>query len=58
MDTSDKAFMGHDQKLKWLAFSLYPLSFFLYCPFNLHIQQAYQDFNILFYMGKFDFERK
>ena len=26
--------MGRDQELKWLAFSLYPLSFFLYCPFN------------------------
>ena len=27
-------FMGRDQELKWLAFSLYPLSFFLYCPFK------------------------
>ena len=27
-------FMGRDQELKWLAFSLYPHSFFLYCPFN------------------------
>ena len=26
--------MGRDQELKWLAFSLYPLSFFLYCPFK------------------------
>ena len=25
--------MGRDQE--WLAFSLYPLSFFLYCPFNI-----------------------
>ena len=33
--TSDKTFMGHDQELKWLAFSLlYPLSFFLYSPFK------------------------
>ena len=32
--TSDKTFMGDDQELKWLAFSLYPLSFFLYIPFN------------------------
>ena len=35
MVTSDKTFMGRDQELKWLAFSLYPLLFFLYCPFNL-----------------------
>ena len=33
--TSDKTFMGRDQELKRLAFSLYPLSFFLYCPFKL-----------------------
>ena len=26
--------MGHDQELKWLAFSLYPLSFFLNSPFK------------------------
>ena len=26
--------MGHDQELKWLAFSLHPLSFFLYSPFK------------------------
>ena len=26
--------MGRDQELKWLAFSLYPLSIFLYSPFN------------------------
>ena len=26
--------MGRDQELKWLAFSLYPLSFFLYSPFK------------------------
>jgi len=31
---SDKTFMGHDQELKWLAFSLYPLSFFPYSPFK------------------------
>ena len=29
--------MGHVQELKWLAFSLYPLSFFLYSPFNKDI---------------------
>ena len=28
-------FMGRDQELKGVAFSLYPLSFFLYCPFNV-----------------------
>ncbi len=33
--TSDKTFMGRDQELKWLAFSLYPLSFFLYSPFKV-----------------------
>ena len=33
-ETSDKIFMGRDQELKWLAFSLYPLSFFLYSPFK------------------------
>ena len=27
--------MGRDQELKWLAFSLYPLSFSLYCPFKI-----------------------
>ena len=32
--TSDKTFMGRDQELKWLAFSLYSLSFFLYSPFK------------------------
>ena len=32
--TSDITFMGHDRELKWLAFSLYRLSFFLYSPFN------------------------
>jgi len=26
--------MGRDQELKWLAFSLYPLSFFLYSLFK------------------------
>ena len=26
--------MGRDRELKWLAFSLYPLSFFLYSPFK------------------------
>ena len=36
--TSDKTFMGRDQELKWLAFSLYPLSSFFYSPFNLDIQ--------------------
>jgi len=28
--------MGRDRELKWLAFSLYPLSFFLYSPFKLN----------------------
>ena len=32
--TSDKTFMGQDQELKWLAFCLYPLLFFLYSPFK------------------------
>ena len=32
--TSDITFMGRDQELKWYAFSLYPLSFFLYSPFK------------------------
>ena len=27
--------MGRDQELKWLTFSLYPLSFFLYSPYKL-----------------------
>ena len=27
--------MGRDRELKCLAFSLYPLSFFLYSPFNI-----------------------
>ena len=31
----DKTFMGRAQELKWLAFNLYPLSFFLYSPFKL-----------------------
>ena len=26
--------MDRDRELKWLAFSLYPISFFLYSPFN------------------------
>ena len=29
--------MGRDQELKLLAFSLYPLSFFLYCPFKVGV---------------------
>ena len=29
-----KLIMGRDRELKWLAFSLYPLSFFLYSPFK------------------------
>ena len=29
--------MGPNQELKWLALSLYPLSFFLYSPFNSRI---------------------
>ena len=32
--TSDMTYMGRDQELKWLAFRLYPLSFFLYYPFK------------------------
>ena len=34
--------MGRDRELKWLAFSLYPISFFLYSPFkgpsHIHIE--------------------
>jgi len=33
--TSDITFMGRDQELKWLALSLYPISFCLYSSFNL-----------------------
>ena len=32
--TSDITFMGRDQGLKWLAFSLYPHSFFLFSSFK------------------------
>ena len=32
--TSDLTFMGRDQELNWIAFSLYPLSFFPYSPLN------------------------
>ena len=32
--TSDTTFIGHDSELKWLTFTLYPLSFLLYRPFN------------------------
>ena len=32
---SDITFMGRDQELKWFAFSLYPLSFFLYSPLKM-----------------------
>ena len=32
--TSDIIFLGRNQELMWLAFSLYPLSFFLYSPFK------------------------
>ena len=32
--TSDRTLIYLDQHLKWLGFSLYPLSFFLYSPFN------------------------
>ena len=32
--TSDITFMGRDQELKLIAFSLYHLSFFLYTPFK------------------------
>ena len=32
--TSDGTNIGHDQLLKILDFSLYPLSFYLYSPFN------------------------
>ena len=30
----DRTLIYLDQHLKWLGFSLYPLSFFLYSPFN------------------------
>jgi len=32
--TADRRFMGRDQELKWLAFILIPLLFFLYSPFK------------------------
>ena len=38
--TSDITFMGRDQELKWLAFSLYPLSFFLYSPLSMALKQV------------------
>ena len=34
IETSDIIVMGHDLELMGLAFSLYPLSFFLYSPFK------------------------
>ena len=41
-------FMGRDKKLKWLAFSLYPLSFFLYSPFKMPLFVPYVPFHSLF----------
>ena len=38
--------MGRDQELKWLAFSLYPLSFFLYSPFSENFIDKGHDFVI------------
>ena len=32
--TSDRTLMGLNELLKCLGFSLYPLSFFIYSPFN------------------------
>ena len=50
--TSDKTFMGRDQELKWLAFRLYPLSFFLDCPsndFSMPYIQVFQAKNWFFF---------
>ena len=57
---SDMIFRGRDRELKWLAFSIHPLSFFLYSPFkrlghsfptgssvttyNLFLAQSFQPF--------------
>ena len=35
--TSDRNLIGLDQLLKFLGFSIYPILFFLYSPFNLKI---------------------
>ena len=37
-----------DQELKWLAFSLYPLSFFLYSPFNTVLDALQYTGNVVF----------
>ena len=51
--------MGRDQELKWLAFSLYPISFFLYSPFKYYFMSMivtkfvlFLGFNILIDMLK------
>ena len=44
-----KTFMGRNQELKWLAFSIYSLSFFLYSPFNIFC--TYQADHILELLG-------
>ena len=36
--TSDRTLIGLDQLLKFLGFSLYHLSFFLYSPFKFYFQ--------------------
>ena len=38
---SDRTLMGLDQLIKCLGFSLYPVSFFLYSPFNYTLRQDY-----------------
>ena len=45
--TSDRTFMGRDQELKCLGFSLYPLSFFFYSPFKS--EWDIQDFSLKLY---------
>jgi len=39
--------MGRDRELKWLDFSVYPLSFFLYSPFKVthHVRFTTAPFN-------------
>ena len=38
----DITFMGCDQELRWLAFSIYPLSIFLYSPLRLKLAKFKQ----------------